>query len=89
MITYKCPNCEGNSYKLELETGKIYEVQFKFPNSIKCNFCKGKKELDWIENVFGVEGIIKLKINKIRHGKTNEFSQIIVDPENLKIYDNI
>jgi hypothetical protein len=37
----KCPNCNG-----------------KFTNPeesvLWCNFCHGKKDLDWIENIFGV-----------------------------------
>ena len=40
----KCSKCNG--------TGKI-KISSK---KIKCYFCNGKKEIDWVENIFGVDG---------------------------------
>ena len=46
----KCPKCNGKGViyrRRQLKTDK--------PMSYNCNFCKGKSDLDWIENIFGVE----------------------------------
>ena len=46
----KCPACNG--------TGKIKYIDSSFNKNL-CNFCFGKKDIDWIEYIFGVtrEGI--------------------------------
>ena len=45
---YKCPICKG-----EPVPDKVVN-NVKFVNCI-CEFCQGKEELTWIENIFGVD----------------------------------
>ena len=42
----KCPKCNGKEWE---------RVNTQETISIKCNFCNGKKELDWVEYIIGVE----------------------------------
>lgn len=60
MITYKCPKCNGKPYS---NSTKIYNG-ITFTNCI-CDFCYGKSELDFIENLFGVD--ISYSYNEIKN----------------------
>jgi hypothetical protein len=51
-ITYKCPKCNG----LCVEDKQILMV---------CKFCYGQKELNWIENIFGVKNPWKEAIDQM------------------------
>ena len=50
----KCPKCNGKHI--------IYLSKLS-PSFRLCMFCMGKEELDWIENIFGVDDPIKLDSN--------------------------
>ena len=44
-----CPDCNGKPFSSIKK-----EEPFKHSSSRVCNFCNGKKELDWVEYIFGV-----------------------------------
>lgn len=46
----KCPKCNGKKKVVLMKTGP-------FDIEDWCNFCNGKKDLDWIENILGVTPI--------------------------------
>jgi len=47
-IIYKCPKCEGKPLpNITTKNGIVF-------TNVICDFCYGKKELNWIENIFGV-----------------------------------
>lgn len=48
----KCPICSDKKEKMKLE---LSESGFDYGYS--CEFCKDKKDLDWIENIIGVTPI--------------------------------
>ena len=43
----KCPVCNGKEFE-RLKNSDL-------PLKVECRFCYGRKELDWIENIFGVD----------------------------------
>lgn len=47
MEVYKCPKCEGKP----LQPKVINNITF---TNCLCDFCYGKKNLDWLEYIFGV-----------------------------------
>ena len=49
----KCPKCNGSMH---------YDTSW-------CNFCYGKKELDWIEIIFGVDSSYREHINTLINQK--------------------
>ena len=61
----KCPKCNGSGLEFFSEKGKI-----------TCRFCWGKKELDWIEIIFGVDEIERIynpNRGKIRYDTKYQF----------------
>ena len=57
----KCPVCNGKGKQvLDFELGKFNVI-------IKCLFCYGKKELDWIEVIFGVDFGSLIKEKQLRN----------------------
>jgi RecJ-like exonuclease len=55
----KCPKCNGIGYIMNKET---FITQY-------CDFCNGKKELDWIDYIFGDQTGISLWGEKTFKGK--------------------
>ena len=46
-----CPTCEGLGYILI----DLYHIGYSYKHKSTCNLCWGKKEIDWVENIFGSE----------------------------------
>jgi DnaJ-class molecular chaperone len=56
----KCPKCNGTGFIMNQETF----------NTQHCDFCHGKKELDWIDYIFGNQKGLRLWGTKTFKGKT-------------------
>lgn len=69
-ITYECPVCKGKTL-----------VSSEFSNEI-CKFCWGKKNLNWLEVIFGV----KYDKSKLFHTEALLYAKTL--NKNLRSYSN-
>ena len=53
LISYKCPVCNGEDLPNIIES-RNGNMTISIVNRI-CTFCYGKKELNWLEYLFGVK----------------------------------
>jgi hypothetical protein len=51
-MKFKCPVCNGSDKESYYKKNEKNERILVFP---QCFFCNNKKDLDWVENILGVE----------------------------------